>query len=60
MFKPAFSYIDIALPKVKDGCKWPSDVEGGREYITETSAYGQKEATLQLGGVQLGAKDFLS
>lgn len=50
IFKPAFSYRDVALPKVTDGCKWPSDVEGGRKYITETSVDGQKEAMLQLGG----------
>jgi hypothetical protein len=50
MFKPTFSYRDVALPKVTDGCKWPSDVEGGREYVTEKLVDGQKEAILQLGG----------
>lgn len=56
MFKPAFSYRDVALPKVTDGCKWPSDEEGGKEYITEKSADGQKEAMLQLGLFTWGLK----
>jgi len=50
MFKHAFICRDAALPKVMEGCKWPSDVEGSRECIRATSVDGRKEAVLQLGG----------
>jgi hypothetical protein len=54
MFNAAFVYKDVALPKVMDGCKWPSDVEGDRECITQISVDGQMEAMLQLGGLVVG------
>ena len=60
MFKPAFRYKDVALPQATDGCKWPSGVEGGREYITEISVDGRKKVILQLEVSVGGAKDCLS